>query len=151
MLKIRMVTQNIGRVLSGLKPGVTPRHCNVMVFSDFLRKSWFLTWSANLIWSQFIATGKIPMMSAKIDGSVKNPISALRFIPRHCGVPSVRLVPRDSQALISGFLRNRLESDFLRLHQDWYVITNFDRLPDAILKTAGRASQLHNLTAPFDA
>jgi hypothetical protein len=44
---------------------------------------------------------------AIIDGFVKKPISALRFIPRHCGVPSVRLIPRDSQALISAFLRTR--------------------------------------------
>ena len=28
-------------------------------------------------------------------GFVKSPISALRFIPRHCGVPHVHLIPRD--------------------------------------------------------
>jgi hypothetical protein len=43
-----------------------------------------------------------------LDGSVKSPVSALRFISRHCGVPSVRLIPRNSQALISDFLRIRL-------------------------------------------
>jgi hypothetical protein len=34
-----------------------------------------------------------------IDGFVKNPISALRFIPRHCGVRQVRLIPRDLRRL----------------------------------------------------
>jgi hypothetical protein len=53
----------------------------------------------------------------KIDGFVKSPISALRFILRHCGVPSVRLIPQDSQALISDFLRSRPKCDFLRVHQ----------------------------------
>ncbi|WP_459922232.1 hypothetical protein [Desulfatiferula olefinivorans] len=33
------------------------------------------------------------------DGFEKSPISALRFIPRHCGVPLVRLIPRDSRRL----------------------------------------------------
>ena len=54
----------------------------------------------------------------RIDGFLKKPISALRFIPRRCGVPSVRLIPRDSQALISGFLRTRRKCDLLRRHQD---------------------------------
>jgi hypothetical protein len=53
----------------------------------------------------------------KLDGFVKSPISALRFIPRHCGVPEVRLIPRDSQALISNILRSRLKLYFLRDHQ----------------------------------
>ena len=43
-----------------------------------------------------------------LGGFVKSPISALRFIPRHCSVRSVRLIPRDSQALISAFLQNLL-------------------------------------------
>ena len=47
-----------------------------------------------------------------IDDGVKNPISALRFIPRHCGVRLVHLIPRDSQALISSFLRRRPKSEF---------------------------------------
>jgi acyl-CoA synthetase (AMP-forming)/AMP-acid ligase II len=49
----------------------------------------------------------------KFDDFVQNPISALRVIPRHCGVPYVRLIPRDSQALISGFLRSRRNATFL--------------------------------------
>ena len=57
---------------------------------------------------------------SKLDGSVKKPISALRFILRHCGVRPVRLIPQDSQALISGFLRIRLKCDFLRVHQASY-------------------------------
>jgi hypothetical protein len=40
-------------------------------------------------------------------GSVKNPISLNRFAPRRCGVFTIRLTPRGSQALISGFSRNR--------------------------------------------
>jgi len=58
-----------------------------------------------------------------LDGFVKSPISALRFIPRHCGVPSVAAcgtrdsgIPLDSQALISGFLRIRPKCDFIRDH-----------------------------------
>jgi hypothetical protein len=47
-----------------------------------------------------------------LDGSVNRPISALRFILRQCGVRDVRLLPRDSQALISNFLRNRLKDVF---------------------------------------
>jgi hypothetical protein len=46
-----------------------------------------------------------------IDGFVQRPISALRFIPRHCGVPCVRLIPRDSQALISDVVQFRLWYD----------------------------------------
>jgi nitroreductase len=57
----------------------------------------------------------INRLSTKNDGFVKNPISALRFILRHCGVPYVRLIPQDSQALISGFLRIRRKCDFLRV------------------------------------
>jgi len=33
------------------------------------------------------------------DGFVKSPYAALPFFPRHCGVPSVRFIPRDSGAL----------------------------------------------------
>jgi threonine dehydratase len=51
-----------------------------------------------------------------VDGSVKSQISALRFILHHCGVSSIRLIPRDSQALIAGFLRNRLKCGFLRVN-----------------------------------
>jgi len=35
----------------------------------------------------------------KLDGFVKRPTAALRFIFRHCGVLFVRLIPQDSQAL----------------------------------------------------
>jgi hypothetical protein len=51
----------------------------------------------------------------KGDGSVKIPISALRFIPRDCGVRLVRLISRDLQALISAFLRSRWKFDFYGL------------------------------------
>ncbi len=54
-----------------------------------------------------------------IDGFVKSPISALRFILRHCGVRQVHLIPQDSQALTSGFLRIRRECDFLRVYRGW--------------------------------
>ena len=47
----------------------------------------------------------------------KNPDTALRCIPRHCGVRQVRLVPRDLQALISGFLRSRPKLDFLQVYK----------------------------------
>jgi hypothetical protein len=47
-----------------------------------------------------------------LDGFVRSPISASRFILRHCGVPYVRLIPQDSQALISDFLRSRPKCDF---------------------------------------
>jgi hypothetical protein len=42
-----------------------------------------------------------------IDGFVKSPDAALRFILRHCGVPEVRLIPQDSRALPAAFLRSR--------------------------------------------
>jgi hypothetical protein len=42
-------------------------------------------------------------------GFVRSPISALRFIPRSCGLRPVRLPPRDLQALIANGLRNRPE------------------------------------------
>ena len=35
----------------------------------------------------------------KIDGLVKSPTSALRFILRHCSVLKVRLIPQDLRAL----------------------------------------------------
>jgi hypothetical protein len=41
------------------------------------------------------------------DGFEKRPMSALRVIPRHCGVPEVRLIPRASQALTSNVFRSR--------------------------------------------
>ncbi len=56
-------------------------------------------------------------MPIRKDDFAKSPISALRFISRHCSVPSVRFIPRDSQALISNFLRNRLNHGILRGHQ----------------------------------
>jgi hypothetical protein len=34
-----------------------------------------------------------------IDGTVKSPSAALRFIFRHCDVRKVRLIPQDSRAL----------------------------------------------------
>jgi hypothetical protein len=42
-----------------------------------------------------------------LDGYVKSPDAALRFILRHCGVPEVRLIPQDSCALPAAFLRSR--------------------------------------------
>jgi len=64
------------------------------------------------------------------DGFVRSPISALRvslvtaaydlyaaFGTRDGGIP------RDSQALISNFLRNRLKSDLMRVHQLWCRVT----------------------------
>jgi hypothetical protein len=53
----------------------------------------------------------------KGDGFVKRPISALRFIPRHCGVPSVRLIPRDSRRLELERFSLPSFDDFLRVHQ----------------------------------
>lgn len=44
------------------------------------------------------------------DGSVKNPLSALRLIFRHCGVPQVRLNPKTSvlfPGIIRGVSRNQ--------------------------------------------
>jgi hypothetical protein len=38
----------------------------------------------------------------KIDGFVKSPTSALRYILRHCSVPDVRLIPQDLRALTGG-------------------------------------------------
>jgi hypothetical protein len=59
-----------------------------------------------------------------LDGLVKSPISALRFISRHCGVRQVFLIPRDSQALISNILRNRLIDYFLRVRLFFAVKEN---------------------------
>ncbi len=42
-----------------------------------------------------------------IDGFVTSPSAALHFSPRHCSVPSVSLIPRASQALLTNLLRNR--------------------------------------------
>jgi hypothetical protein len=47
------------------------------------------------------------------DGFVKRPISALRFIPRHCGVPQVRLIPQDSQAVSRTFYETFCDMIFL--------------------------------------
>jgi hypothetical protein len=44
-------------------------------------------------------------------------VSALRFILRHCGVPKVRLIPQDSQALNSNLLQSHLLRELLRAHQ----------------------------------
>jgi len=38
-------------------------------------------------------------LPVKVDGFVKSPYAAFPFFPRPCGVPSVRLSPRDSGAL----------------------------------------------------
>jgi hypothetical protein len=37
----------------------------------------------------------------KIDGLVKSPTSALRFILRHCSVLKVRLIPQDLRTFLS--------------------------------------------------
>jgi hypothetical protein len=37
--------------------------------------------------------------NVKTDGFVKSPDAALRRIPRHCGVPQVRLMTQDLRAL----------------------------------------------------
>jgi hypothetical protein len=57
---------------------------------------------------------------AFFDGFAKNPISALRFMPGHCGVLQYAAfgtrdsaIPRDSHALISDYLRNRLKHEFI--------------------------------------
>jgi hypothetical protein len=42
----------------------------------------------------------------KLDGFVKSPISALRFIPLALRRTAVRLTPRDSRALNLGFLQS---------------------------------------------
>ena len=39
----------------------------------------------------------------KIDGFVKSPTSALRYILRHCSVLKVRLIPQDLRAFLSRF------------------------------------------------
>ena len=54
-----------------------------------------------------ISSTRTPSM-AKVDGSVKSPISALCCILRHCGVGQLRLIPQDLHALISNIFRNRL-------------------------------------------
>ena len=56
------------------------------------------------------------LKALNIDGFVKSPISAFRFSPRHCGVRYVRLIPRDSRALILNFLQSRSKIDFLHVH-----------------------------------
>jgi hypothetical protein len=53
-----------------------------------------------------------------IDGVVKSPISALRFIPRYCGVPYVCLIPRDSRRLELELFSLPSLDDFLRVHHD---------------------------------
>jgi len=45
--------------------------------------------------------------SANLDGFVKKPISALRFISLSLRRTAVRLAPRDSRALTLAFLRSR--------------------------------------------
>jgi hypothetical protein len=55
----------------------------------------------------------------KFDGFEKRPISALRFIPRHCGVPLVRLIPRDSRRLELERFSLPSFDDFLQVHQVW--------------------------------
>ena len=54
-----------------------------------------------------------------IDGFVKSPSAALRFIFRHCDVPHVRLIPQDSRALHLELFTVpcRLFAGFLRVHQ----------------------------------
>jgi hypothetical protein len=77
---------------------------------------------AKAVWAQEDMKNAVCLASQSrfnLDGFVKNPISALRFILRHCGVPSVRLIPQDSQALISKFLRSRLKCAF-------YAFINLD-------------------------
>jgi hypothetical protein len=42
-----------------------------------------------------------------LDGLVKRPDAALRFILRHCGIRKVCLIPYDLRALPAAFLRVR--------------------------------------------
>jgi len=53
-----------------------------------------------------------------IDGVVKSPTSALRFITRHCGVRQVRRVPRDSRALNLELFTLPSKADFTRSSND---------------------------------
>jgi hypothetical protein len=50
------------------------------------------------------------------DGFVKTPISALRFILRHCGVLFVRLTPQNLRALILKFLLCHRIVEFITLY-----------------------------------
>ena len=67
------------------------------------------------------------------DRYVKSSISALRFILRHCGVTKVRLIPQDSQALISGFLRSR---------PNWKAFYEFIKFGLDVIQSIGPARQL---------
>jgi hypothetical protein len=49
-----------------------------------------------------------PQPGFNLDGVVKSPTAALRFILRRCSVPYVRLTPQDSQALHLNFFHSRL-------------------------------------------
>ncbi|VTR71066.1 hypothetical protein DESC_880092 [Desulfosarcina cetonica] len=53
----------------------------------------------------------------KDDGFVKGPISALRESFVTAAYAKVRLIPQDPQALISGLLRIRPNSNFLRMYR----------------------------------
>jgi hypothetical protein len=87
--------------------------------------------------------------SYEFDDFVRSPISALHCISRHCGVPSVRLIPQYLHALISAFLQSRLNFDFLR---DRRELIHLDSKPDLILNmllhvTGLVTSRIFSLTA----
>jgi hypothetical protein len=71
-----------------------------------------------------------------LDGVVTSAIPALRFSRRYCGVPYVRLIPRDSQALILNLLRRRLEIGFLRIHQSEMSSQDFIKPPESTVLRA---------------
>ena len=50
-------------------------------------------------------------------GFVKNPTSSLRYIPRHCGVLYVRLIPRNLRALNLKLFTLPLSFDLFRFYQ----------------------------------
>src|SRR3989339_57006 len=58
-------------------------------------------------WSISSVTTRMPFsrrVLLTIGGSGKSPYAALRFLPRHCGVQRVRLIPQESRALPLGLL-----------------------------------------------
>ena len=57
----------------------------------------------------------VPDYGCFFDGSVKSPISALCVSLVTAEYFCVRLIPRNPQALISNFLRNRLKREVKRL------------------------------------
>ena len=71
-------------------------------------------------------------LSFIVDGFVKKPISALRFIPRHCGVPSVRLIPKRFAGLDLGIFTNPSEMRHVTRASSFifgYFVPNFTFFP----------------------